>query len=360
MAARVPVPTKHRKIGTYKILGELGRGGMALVYHGAHELLGREVAIKELLPTSAADTETQSRFRREALALANFRHQNIVTLYDLVEKNDSHFMVMEYVDGPTLQELIKEGPLPPEIAAIIGAKIASALEHAHFRRIIHRDLKPANVMITKTGEVKLMDFGIARDESLDALTQEGMAVGTPAYMAPEQVVGQECDARTDVFALGVLLYETLSGERAFSGKNAGEVFARVREGQFLPLKKRSPKVPDPLARVVQLAMRTRRTERYQDAAALRRDLEAWLSANVDVAHAALLMAFLRSRNRISESEAQAHLGPKDLELSLQFTAPRKPRRWKRAFATLFLLGAGGSALWVSARYPELLQQIGLP
>src|SRR5262249_39643382 len=156
-------------------LGELGRGGMARVYRGLHEALQREVALKELLP-DVRDQEAISRFRREALALAGFRHQHIVTLYDLVEKNDSLFMVMEYVDGPTLAELLRGGPLPAEIAAVMGLQLSQALEHAHFRRIIHRDLKPANVMVTRTGEVKLMDFGVAKDEQLEALTREGMAV----------------------------------------------------------------------------------------------------------------------------------------------------------------------------------------
>src|SRR5256885_14945452 len=124
---------------------------MAIVYRGIHETLQREVAIKELTAESMRDREAQSRFRREALALAAFRHQNIVTLYDLVEKNDTLYMIMEFVDGPTLSDLLKEEPIPPIIAALIGARLASALDHAHFNRIIHRDIKPSNVMITKAG-----------------------------------------------------------------------------------------------------------------------------------------------------------------------------------------------------------------
>src|SRR5690606_37639444 len=148
--ARSPTPTRHRKVGAYRILGELGRGGMACVYHGLHEGLQREVALKELISQSR-DAEALSRFRREALALAGFRHQNIVTLYDLVEKGDSLFMVLEHVDGGTLRELLQTGPLPPQVAAVIGLQLADALNHAHFRRIVHRDLKPANVMLTRAG-----------------------------------------------------------------------------------------------------------------------------------------------------------------------------------------------------------------
>src|SRR5262249_33565834 len=156
------------------------------------------VAIKELLANPHANDEMVSRFRREALALAAFRHQNIVTLYDLVEKGDSLLMVMEYVDGPTLGQLLQGGALPPEVAAVLGARLAAALEHAHSHRILHRDLKPANVMVTALGEIKLMDFGIAKDEGLTALTREGLAVGTPSYMSPEQVAGEELDPRSDV------------------------------------------------------------------------------------------------------------------------------------------------------------------
>jgi serine/threonine-protein kinase len=202
---------KHKKVGPYRVRQVLGRGGMAVVYAGLHEQLQREVAIKELLPLARHDPEGMSRFRREALALAAFRHQGIVTLYDLIEKNDALFMILERVDGPTLQELMADGPLPPEVAAVVGAKVAAALEHAHFNRIIHRDIKPSNVMFTKSGEVKLMDFGIAKDIGLEALTRQGMAIGTPSYMSPEQVAGKKIDHRTDLYSLGAMLYEALAG-----------------------------------------------------------------------------------------------------------------------------------------------------
>ena len=172
---------RPRKVAVYRILGELGRGGMARVYKGIHEDLGREVAIKELL-VEPRNKEAASRFRREALALASFRHQNIVTLYDLIDKNGTPYMVLELVDGPTVSELIKQGPLPAEVAATIVAAVASALEHAHLAHITHRDVKPSNVMLTRAGGVKLMDFGIAKDSELTDLTREGLAVGTPAYM----------------------------------------------------------------------------------------------------------------------------------------------------------------------------------
>jgi len=337
---------RHRKIGAYRVLGELGRGGMAQVYRGIHEHLQREVALKELLPGQVRDPESNSRFRREALALAGFRHQNIVSLYDLVEKNDAMFMVMEYVDGPTLQELIKEGPLPADVSAVIAARIASALDHAHFRRIIHRDLKPANVMLTKGGEVKLMDFGIAKDAGLEALTQEGMAVGTPSYMSPEQVTGAELDARTDLFSLGVLLYECISGARPFHGRNAGEVFAKIRDGRYTPLHKAVPGVPRALSEIVKRALKVEAAERFPDAAAMRRALELFLAQHVRVSHAALLVAFLRQRNRLTSTEALAHLTEHELQgLAAQERAqrPMSLAPWLAVAAAL-----AGTSLYLSS------------
>lgn len=351
--------TKHRKIGAYRVLGELGRGGMALVYRGLHEGLQREVAIKELLPEVLADREALSRFRREAFALAAFRHQNIVTLYDLVEKNDLPFMVMEYVDGPTLQGLIREGALAPEVAAVIGARIASALDHAHFRHIIHRDLKPGNVMLAKSGEVKLMDFGIAKDAGLEALTKQGFAVGTPSYMSPEQVTGGAIDGRTDIFSLGVLLYESLSGARPFQGKSAGEVFARIRDGKYLPLHKVAPHVPRELCEIVRRALQTRPDARYPDAAAMRRALEAFLVRAVKVSHSALLVAFLRERGKLTETEALAHLTQGELKaLARRTRARRWGRRGLKWLTALAVLGGGGTGLYVTqAQWLPLVQSL---
>ena len=359
--ARTPsVPVRHRKVGPYRILGELGRGGMATVHRGLHEALQREVALKELHP-DVRDQEAISRFRREALALAGFRHQNIVTLYDLVEKGDSLFMVMEHVDGGTLGELMKAGPLPPQVAAVIGVQLANALDHAHFRRIVHRDLKPTNVMLTRTGEVKLMDFGISKDEALEALTQEGMAVGTPAYMAPEQVMGQPVDARTDLFSLGVLLYEAIAGQRPFTGRSAGEVFARIRDGKCTPLHKLAPGTPKILLEVVRKAMQPRPEDRYFDAAALSRDLERYVSGALKMGRAQLLMAFLHQRGRLTETEVMAHLTRHELDLaaemetsapvveldSLDFELVPPRTSWWRRLAWLTVLGGGGWGAWVT-------------
>ncbi len=342
---------------------------MALVYRGLHETLQREVAIKELLPHAAKDRDMLSRFRREALALASFRHQNIVSVYDLVEKNGGQFLILEYVDGPTLSELVKQGAFPPIVVAVIGARLASALEHVHFHRIIHRDLKPANVMLSRAGEVKLMDFGIARDEDLGPLTKTGMAVGTPAYMSPEQVSGAQVDARSDLYTLGVVLYECAAGQRPFTGNSPGEVFARVRDGKFKPLAKVAPKVPAPLLRIIKKLMQTEQENRYFDASELRRDLEAFLATELKVSESGLLMAFLRHRNKISETDALARLTARELDIARLFDSHaaqsevinldsvlleelkvEKRSGWRWSFGLLFLAALGAAAwqhpLWL--------------
>ncbi len=300
-----------RKVGDCRILGPLGKGGMAQVYRGIHEQLQREVAIKELAPERAKSPEVLSRFKREALALAAFRHQHIVTLYDLIEKNDGWYMVMELVDGPTLLELVKEAPLPGDVVAVMGFQLAQALEHAHFRKVVHRDLKPANIMLSRLGETKLMDFGIAQNEDLDRLTKVGLAVGTPAYMSPEQITGAQVDVRSDVYSLGVVLYEALTGQKPYSGTNAGEVFAKVMLGKYPPLRKVAPKTPKPLRGVIEQMMERRPRDRFQDITQVRRAFETML-VGVPRSMSSMLVGFLLARQRISESEALARLSQTEL------------------------------------------------
>ncbi|MGV3619385.1 MAG: serine/threonine-protein kinase [Archangium sp.] len=347
-----------RKVGDCRILGPLGKGGMAQVYRAVHEGLQREVAIKELTPDAAKNKEQLSRFKRESMALAGFRHQHIVTLFDLVEKNDGLYMVMELVDGPTLSELIKESPLPADAVCIIGLQLASALEHAHFHRVIHRDLKPGNVMINSWGETKLMDFGIAQQEDLDRLTRTGMAVGTPSYMSPEQVMGGLVDARSDVYSLGVMLYEALAGKRPFGGANPSEVFVKVTTGQHEPLSKAAKGAPKHLVKIIEQAMSRDAKDRFQDASALRRAFENLLT-RLERSPSAVLVNFLRSRKKITETEALARLSQTEIT-ALSTLSPaelatvRRPR-WGLAIMFGVVLGAAISSF--SEWWPRLMTAV---
>src|SRR5262245_46174377 len=209
-----------RTIGKYRIVGQLGRGGMGTVYKAVDETLDREVAIKVLNP-ELADTDIMKRFRAEATTLAKLNHPEIATIYELFRSDTDLLMVMEFVRGETLEHLSNRlGPLPPDRAASIIDRVLSALGHAHRAGVVHRDLKPANVMVTEVGGIKIMDFGIARVRGAEHKTLEGYMMGTPAYMAPEQVLGQDIDGRADLYSAGVVLYRLLTGTLPFTADTA--------------------------------------------------------------------------------------------------------------------------------------------
>jgi eukaryotic-like serine/threonine-protein kinase len=352
------MPAERKKmIGPYRLLGELGAGGMGVVRRGLHETLQRDVAIKELSPAAYKDKDQRERLRREGLALASLRHQSIVAVYDLYESKERMFLILEYVDGYTITSLLKSGPFPATIAAIVGARIASALDHAHYHRVIHRDIKPANVMISKVGEVKLMDFGIARDVTMTAMTQTGMAVGTPFYMSPEALRGEKADPRADIFSLGVLLYECLAGERPYFGKTAEELYGAIRDKRYKPLRTAAPRTPKDLSRIIERCFEPRPKSRYQAAADLRSDLETFLGHTVRRNHAAHVVAYLHSLGKISASEAQtcfdaAHL----VETEARLNDP-PPNRVGRLAAWAFALALAGGAVWTYLSGPGWLLRL---
>ena len=202
----------------YELGEEIGRGGMADVYLARDRLLDRQVAVKVLSPAFASDPTNFERFRREAQSAAGLNHPNIVAVYDWGEDDDAPFIVMEYVPGQTLRDLIQAyGWLSPNEAARIAAEIADALSFAHEHGVVHRDVKPGNVLIAPQGQVKVTDFGIARAETGDPLTKTGSVLGTATYFSPEQAQGFALDGRSDVYALGVVLYEMVTGTHAFDG-----------------------------------------------------------------------------------------------------------------------------------------------
>ena len=233
--------TSGTKIGPYEITGALGAGGMGEVYRAKDSKLGRDVAIKIVPEQFAQDRQRMARFEREAQLLAALNHPHIAHIYGFEDSNGTPALVMELVEGPTLAERIEAGPLPVEEALRIARQVAEALEYAHDRGIIHRDLKPANVKLTADGNVKILDFGLAKaleDEKSTtdishsptltvAATQAGIVLGTAAYMSPEQAKGKNADRRADIWSFGVLLFEMLSGKKLYDADTAQETLAHV-------------------------------------------------------------------------------------------------------------------------------------
>jgi serine/threonine-protein kinase len=258
-----------KTVGKYRILDRLGRGGMGIVYKALDETLDREVAIKVLNP-DLGDAELLKRFRAEAVSLARLNHPGIATIYELHRHEDDLLMVMEFVRGETLQTLSERlGPLDPPQAAHICLQILDALAHAHRSGIIHRDLKPANVMVTDTGVVKVMDFGIARMLGGEHFTHAGYMMGTPAYMAPEQVLGNDIDGRADLYSVGVLFYRLLSRELPFQADTAIAMAQKQVAEAPTPIGLFRPDLPAWCESVIARALSKAPAERFQTAEAFR-------------------------------------------------------------------------------------------
>ena len=274
------------RLGPYEIGVLLGQGGMGDVYRALDARVGRTVAVKVLPPAAAAQPDRRQRFEREARAVARLNHPHICTLYDVGRQDDLEFLVMEYLDGETLGARLSRGPLPLAEALTHGAALAQALARAHREGITHRDIKPSNVMLTESG-VKLLDFGLAKLRERDsgteksplddlstglALSPEGTLVGTIAYMSPEQLEGRPVDSRTDIYALGLLIYEMVTGQRAFvKGSQAGLIAAILTEEPPL-MAAIEPKTPAPVERIVRTALAKDPNKRWQDANDLAREL----------------------------------------------------------------------------------------
>ena len=269
--------------GRYELHRRLGRGGMAEVYLARDLLLDRPVAVKVLFPALATDAGFVERFRREAQSAANLQHPNIVSVFDWGEANGTYFIVMEYVEGQTLAEMIhQEGRLHPDRAAEITHDIAAALGFAHRNRVVHRDVKPGNVLITRDGGVKVADFGIARalsDSTDQNLTKTGSVMGTATYFSPEQARGAPVDPRSDIYSLGVVLYEMITGRPPFGGDNAVAIAYKHVQENPLPPRQIDPSLPDTLEAITLKCLAKNPANRYPTAQDLRADLRRYLDGS---------------------------------------------------------------------------------
>jgi len=252
---------------------------MAVVYRAKDSTLKRDVAIKVLHRHLSTERESKVRLEREAQAVAKLRHDNILEIYDYSGGDaEAAYIVTEFIDGQTLKQFLTDHAVQhPEVAALIASELAGALQHAHSVGIIHRDIKPENVMIRKDGLLKLMDFGIAQVIDLERMTVTGQLLGSPAYMAPELVEGKPLDVRTDVFSVGILLYQMATGSLPFSGKNPHEVLKRITEGRFADPRGLNPLVSAGLARIIARALARQQCDRYDTMAAMEADLNAELA-----------------------------------------------------------------------------------
>lgn len=340
------------RIGSYRVIEELGSGALSTVYKAVQEPLGRTVAIKALRSTIAATSPFAAPLEREARLLGQMSHPNVILLFDFVKTELQMYLVLEYVDGPSLDGLLATGKsLSPEMVAAVGAEAARGLEHAHSRGIVHRDVKPSNILLARNGVVKLVDFGISQREmpSLhEALAHEDSAeFGTPAYMSPEQILGECVDARSDIFSLGIVLYQMLAGTRPFDAEDPSDQRAaaqRIRRDHPRPLRARVSDVPRAMERIIMRALEKLPADRFTSAAALAEELdevvrETWRGSPRALVVRALKEAGVTKLEPISGATMAPTAGP-----------TRPLHQTLLGFGALFgVLAIGGAAIQLSSR-----------
>jgi serine/threonine protein kinase len=333
---------KGKSVGVYTIEDRIGEGGMGEVWLSRHPTLERLTVLKKLRKDLAGMPEIAERFAREARAAAAVHHPNVVMVYDAFTHRNDLYIALEYVDGVDLRTALQRGGrLPVRIAAGIALELARGLEAIHARGMVHRDLKPANALLGRGGEAKIVDFGIALESSAPALTRVGVVLGTPEYMAPEQLQGDRVDARADVFALSCILYEMLTGWTPYpeGGEEDSDTrLTRMRKERYEPVRKRRRDVPRRLARLIRDGLRSKSSQRIASSTAFRDRLEHHLGHPTSESLRAELAAHLWGQNVFERRES---------ETVLRVAAPvSNPRRKLRR--RLVWIGAGLTAAGIAA------------
>jgi len=352
--------------GRYRVLGHLGKGAMGLVLMAYDPVLDRKVAIKQMTAEIADDEELRKRFYVEARAAARLNHPNIITIHELHESEGAIFIVMELLEGQSLATLVQANPVPLSLEATLDvmAQVCDGLDYAHQRAIVHRDIKPANLFLTPSGTVKILDFGIARLGSLH-LTATGTLIGTPDYMSPEQIRGDEIDRRTDLWAAGAVLYQLLSGTKPFEGRPLARLLAAISQTPHAPLQQRAPSVPKSVSDLVDRLLSKPRDGRPASAALVRDELRAILGRETASATRATLAENHHEDTLLMGAEVPppppAAAPPASTAAPAASTAPPSapaaaPEEQKRSgllitlsvvlvVGMLSLVGMGGAAWW---------------
>jgi serine/threonine-protein kinase len=349
-------------LGRYEIVAELGKGAMGVVYRANDPMLNRMVAIKTINTEEAGHegmAEYEARFYTEAKAAGGLNHPNIIIIYDIGKSGHLVYMAMEYIEGRELRELLAQGqPLPVVQAVDVAAQVAEGLAYAHQHQVVHRDIKPANIMITPQGRAKIADFGIARMRSSETRTQTGVILGSPKYISPEQVVGKRADHRSDIFSLGIILYECLTGATPFNGEGLSALMYQITNHDPAPPSSANPQVPVMLDYIIAKVLAKSPEARYQSAADFANDLrECKSQLETGQAGAAPVLATTRPIPLASQAAAapsgQDPEREPDEEIS---TAPSPTKGISRAFdsqeATQRLMrqiGADGTMEFVSTK-----------
>ncbi len=342
-------------VGPYRITKQLGVGGMATVWKAYHPALDRYVAIKVLHPSFKEDPQFTARFQREAKIVAKLTHPHIVPIYDFSEHEGMAYLVMRYIDGRTLKALLKEGPLPLDRVIDILEPAGQALAYAHDQGVLHRDIKPSNFILSSEGEVFLTDFGLARmAETGDSTLSRDMLVGTPQYISPEQARGERLDARTDIYSLGVVLFEMLTGKVPY---DADTPYAVIHDHIFSPLPlptEFKPDVPAPVERVVLKALAKDRNDRFENVREMVSALQEALAGESVAVEAPSLLPEESSEELVTPTETVEELPPVETVEELSPPAPSRGRS-RRLIAVIAALGivigvcVCGSLSWVALR-----------